>query len=169
MDLILKTAKNMKSFLNLDFEWNVFGVRDVRFYEYKYKIKAEDVNVNIRGVATKDELVRELMDADCYVHSSYIDNSPNSLCEAQLMGVPVLATFVGGIPTLVKDGETGLLFPANDPYTLASLISDVVSDRTLAMELSHKGRAQALDRHNPEKIGETLLNIYKQIIDDKSY
>ena len=168
VDLILKTANLLKRFTNLDFEWNVFGVRDIAFYEYKYKIKAKSVGVNIRGTATKDVLVQELLDADCYVHSSYIDNSPNSLCEAQVIGVPVLATFVGGIPTLVKDGETGLLFPANDPYTLASLISDVVSDRTLAMELSQKGRAQALDRHNPEKIGETLLNIYKQIIDDKS-
>ena len=168
MDLILKTAKNLKRFSNLDFEWNVFGVRDVRFYECKYKINAASVNVNIKGVATKDELVKELLDADCYVHSSYIDNSPNSLCEAQLIGVPVLATFVGGIPSLVADGETGLLFPANDPYTLASLIGDVVSDRTLAISLSQKGRVQALNRHNPEKIGETLLNIYKQIIDDKN-
>ena len=168
MDLILKTAKNLKTFTELDFEWNVFGVRDVRFYECKYKINAASVNVNIKGVATKDELVKELLDADCYVHSSYIDNSPNSLCEAQLIGVPVLATFVGGIPYLVKNGETGLLFPANDPYTLASLIGDVVSDRTLAISLSQKGRVQALNRHNPEKIGETLLNIYKQIIDDKN-
>ena len=168
MDLILKTAKNLKTFTELDFEWNVFGVRDVRFYECKYKINAASVNVNIKGVATKDELVKELLDADCYVHSSYIDNSPNSLCEAQLIGVPVLATFVGGIPSLVADGETGLLFPANDPYTLASLISDVVSDKTLAIGLSQKGRVQALNRHNPEKIGETLLNIYKQIIDDKN-
>lgn len=168
VDLILKTANLLKRFTNLDFEWNVFGVRDIAFYEYKYKIKAKSVGVNIRGTATKDVLVQELLDADCYVHSSYIDNSPNSLCEAQVIGVPVLATFVGGIPSLVKDGESGILFPANDPYTLASLIKKVSQDKDLSEKLSKNARKFALNRHNPELIKENLLNIYKQILDNNA-
>lgn len=166
VDLILKTANLLKRFTDLDFEWNVFGVRDIAFYEYKYKIKAKSVSVNIRGTATKDVLVQELLDADCYVHSSYIDNSPNSLCEAQVIGVPVLATFVGGIPSLVQDGECGILFPANDPYTLASLIKKVSQDKDLSEKLSENARKFALNRHNPELIGKNLLNVYKQILDN---
>lgn len=165
VDLILKTARLLKRFTQLDFEWQVFGVRDIRFYEHKYGIKATDVNVSIMGTASKDELADALCCATCYVHSSYIDNSPNSLCEAQILGVPLLATHVGGVSSLVKDGETGILFPANAPYTLATLIKHISMDEELSMKLSRNSRQQAMRRHNPTAIRERVLDIYKQILD----
>lgn len=164
VDLILKTANLLKRFSGLDFEWNVYGVRNIRFFENKYGIKACDVNVNIKGIASKDELVDALCASTCYVHSSYIDNSPNSLCEAQFLGVPVLATFVGGIPSMVKDGEDGILFPANDPYTLAGLIGKINSDKTLAERLSINAMQRARERHNPDNIGKDLYGIYQEIL-----
>lgn len=163
-DLILKTAKILSQHTHLDFEWNVYGVNDITFYEKKYGIKATDVNVNINGSVDKDTLVNELCDSTCYVHTSYIDNSPNSLCEAQYLGVPVIATNVGGISSLVENGKTGLLYPANDPYTLAVLISDVIKNTSLASQLSLEGHKRALIRHNPKQIGSRLLEIYQQII-----
>ena len=167
VDLILKTAKLLKQFTKLDFEWNVFGVSDIRFYEYKYGIVAKNVNVNIRGSVGKEVLVNELCNSSVYVHPSYIDNSPNSVCEAQLIGIPVLATNVGGIPTLVKDGETGFLFPANDPYMLANLIKMVVNDRALSVKLCASEISVAKARHNPDSIKTTLLNVYNYILNEK--
>lgn len=162
-DLILKTAKILSQHIHIDFEWNVFGVSDIAFYEKKYGIKAIDVNVNIRGAVDKDTLVNELCDSTCYVHTSYIDNSPNSLCEAQYLGVPVIATNVGGISSLVENGKTGLLYPANDPYTLAALISDVIENPDVATKLSQNERICAIARHDPTIIKESLLKIYKAI------
>ena len=167
VDLILKTAKLLKQFTKLDFEWNVFGVSDIRFYEYKYGIVAKNVNVNIRGSVGKEVLVNELCNSSVYVHPSYINNSPNSVCEAQLIGIPVLATNVGGIPTLVKDGETGFLFPANDPYMLANLIKMVVNDRALSVKLCASEISVAKARHNPDSIKTTLLNVYNYILNEK--
>ena len=167
VDLILKTAQLLKRFTDLDFEWQVYGVQNIHFYEHKYKIKAVDVNVTTMGTASKEKLVNALCSATCYVHPSYIDNSPNSLCEAQVLGVPVLATHVGGISSLIKDGETGILFPANAPYTLAALIKRINIDKKLAFQLSHKARKQAIERHNPNAIRERLLEIYEQILDQK--
>ena len=164
VDLILKTAKLLRRFTGLDFEWQVYGVRDVRFFEMKYGIRAQDVGVRVMGTASKDELVDALCSASCYVQPSYIENSPNSLCEAQLLGLPVLATHVGGVSSLVKDGETGILFPANDPYTLASWIGQLVSDKQLAVRLGTQAHQQALQRHDPDKIRETLLSVYRQIL-----
>ena len=166
-DLILKTAQLLKRFTQLYFEWRVYGIQDIRFYESKYHIKAKDVNVRIMGTASKDELVDALCAATCYVHSSYIDNSPNSLCEAQLLGVPVLATHVGGISSLVIDGETGLLFPANAPYTLASLIQKLSQDKALCIQLSQKAREQALARHNPDAIRTRIIDVYRQILNKR--
>ena len=164
VDLILKTAQLLKKKTHLNFEWSVYGVQDIGFYESKYGIKASEVGVTVMGSAQQEELVEALCQSSCYVHPSYIDNSPNSLCEAQYLGVPVLATFVGGIPSLVKDGVTGKLFPANDPYTLVGLIQQITTDQMLACSLSIKERKAAAIRHNPQTIRQSLLNVYHQIL-----
>jgi glycosyltransferase involved in cell wall biosynthesis len=168
VDLILKTAQLLKRFVKLDFEWQVYGVQNenVAFYENKYDIRANNVNVKIMGAVSKDKLVDVLCNATCFVHPSYIDNSPNSVCEAQILGLPVLATHVGGISSIVKDGETGILFPANDPYTLASKIKEVTQSPELAVRLGKVAREQALKRHDPMMIRMTLMNIYKQILEN---
>ncbi len=163
-DVILKTAKLLKEHTDIDFEWNVFGISDVRFFENKYHIKSESVNIKIRGSVGKEQLVEELCDSTLYVHPSYIDNSPNSLCEAQYLGVPVIATNVGGISSLVRDNETGLLVPANDPYTLAGKIKTLVTDYLLMESLSRNEIEAAHKRHSPEIIGEQLLSIYNHIL-----
>lgn len=164
MDLILKTANLLKRLTTLDFEWHVYGVRDIRFYENKYNIRAKEVNVHIMGTAMKDELVDALCNSTLYVHPSYIDNSPNSICEAQMLGLPILATNVGGLSSIVRDGETGILFPANAPYTLTNLIKQLSADSERCQSLSKAAIAQATERHNPDNIRKTLLNIYQTIL-----
>lgn len=166
MDLVLKTANLLKRFTTLDFEWRIYGTRNVRFYEQKYGIRASDVNVKMMGIASKDELVDALCASMLYIHPSYIDNSPNSVCEAQILGLPVLVANVGGLSSIVHDGETGILFPANDPYTLTNLIKQLAVDPKRCQSLSEAAIAQATERHNPERIQTTLLNIYKQIISE---
>ena len=118
------------------------------------------------GTASKGELVDALCSSSCYVHTSYIDNSPNSICEAQILGVPVLATNVGGISSIVDNGVDGILFPANAPYTAASLIKRVTADKKLSNSLSSNAIIRATDRHNPTKIGNRLVEIYKTIINE---
>lgn len=165
-DLILKTAALLKRFTDIDFEWKVYGIPEMKFFESIYGIKAKDVNVHPMGTATKEELVEALCTSSCYVHTSYIDNSPNSVCEAQILGVPVIATKVGGIPSIVDNGRDGMLFPANAPYTAASLIKRVTYDRTMAESLSKQAISRATERHNPKSIGKRLSEIYYSIIQE---
>ena len=164
VDLILKTAQLLKRFTDLDFRWQIFGIKDISFFEHKYKIKAKEVNVFAMGTANKEELAETLKSASCFVHPSYIENSPNSICEAQLIGVPVIATHVGGVETLLKNGEAGILIPANAPYTLANIISHLVRNRSHCESLSLKERETSLNRHNPKKIGKEIIRIYKEIL-----
>ena len=163
-DLILKTAKLLKEQTNLDFEWNVFGVNDIRFFENKYKIKAQEFNVNIKGSAPKEELVKEICASFLYIHPSYIENSPNSICEAQYLGIPVIATNVGGTSSIVKDGKTGILFPSNDPYTLVSFINQLHKNEEKLKELNQNEIKEATMRHNPENIKAQLLSVYNSIL-----
>lgn len=163
-DLILKTAQLLRRFTDIDFEWRVYGIPEMRFFEHKYGIRADEVGVRVMGTASQQELVEAITCARCYVHPSYIDNSPNSLCEAQILGAPVLATHVGGISSLVNHGVSGMLFPANDPYTLASLLKRVLGDRALAESLGAGARREAMRRHDPESIKNRLVEIYKAIL-----
>ena len=163
-DLILKTAALLKRFTDIDFEWQVYGIPEMRFYESVYGIKAKSVNVRPMGTASKEELVNALCSSSCYVHPSYIDNSPNSICEAQILGVPIIATNVGGISSIINNGADGILFPANAPYTAASLIKRITADKDLSVTLSSNAIKRATDRHNPTKIGNRLVEIYETII-----
>lgn len=163
-DLILKTSKLLKEQTELDFEWNIFGVSDIRFFENKYKINAKEVNVNVKGAIPKDVLVHEIITSILFIHPSYIDNSPNSICEAQYLGVPILATNVGGISSLIKNDENGILFPTNDPYTLAGLIKSLLKDKEKLKELSLNGIDKAQKRHNPENVKKQLLAAYNSIL-----
>ena len=68
--LVLRTAKLLKETVGMDFEWNVYGVDSIRFTERHEAIKADDVNVCLRGTATAGELARQLRESTVYVHPS---------------------------------------------------------------------------------------------------
>ena len=164
-DLILKTANLLKNKLGVDFTWNVYGVYDLRFFEKMLGISAESVNVHIMGSVNAETLRDALLDADVYVHPSYIDNSPNSLCEAQMLGLPVIGADVGGVSTLVQQGVNGLLVPANDPIMLASHLHRLlINDHEFASHLGMEARQTALARHEPSRIVKDLSQIYQTVI-----
>ena len=167
-DVILKTAKLLQDNRSINFEWRVFGAKEIRFHEWKVKIKASEVNVRLMGTVSEARLRDELLDADIFIHPSYIDNSPNSICEAQYLGVPVISTNVGGIGSLVKHHETGFLVPSNDPYSMASYILLVINDKDLSASLGRNAREAALVRHSPKQILNDLLTVYNKIIDQEN-
>ena len=168
VDVILKTAKLLKENTSLNFEWNICGIGQCDIFESTYNIKASDVNVHVLGVLSQEELTAQLLDASFYVHPSYIDNSPNSVCEAQILGIPIIATNVGGLATLINDTKTGFLVPANDPLMMASIIVENHHKKALLQQVSKDSRASAMQRHDPEKIKTTLLSIYREIINNNS-
>ena len=86
---------------------------------------------------------REGLAADIFLNTNRIDNQPVSVIEACAMGLPVVATSVGGIPDLLTDGETGLLVPNEDHDAMAGAVLRLIADPTLASRLSAQGRAVA--------------------------
>ena len=162
-DMLLKTAKLLKEETDIDFEWRVYGMRSLAKMEHQLKIQAPKCNIKLLGIASAEELANSLSEADLFFHPSYIDNSPNSVCEAQLIGLPVIACHVGGVASIVKQGENGFLVPANDPYIAVSRIEEVLKNNTLAEELGRKAKETATQRHNPDRILSDLMNIYNQL------
>jgi glycosyltransferase involved in cell wall biosynthesis len=111
-------------------------------------------------------LVNVLTEADLFVHPSNIENSPNSVCEAQLLGIPIVATNAGGVSSLVKDEDDGLLVAPRDVYAMASKIARLLNNPQETDMLSKKGRLHALERHNPNMIVENLFKIYKELLSE---
>ena len=163
-DLILKTAKLLSHELGFHLHWKVFGVAQWRLHEDKTGIQASDCGVELMGIVEVAEIRDALLQADLYVHPSYIDNSPNSLCEAQVLGVPVVATNVGGVSSLIQHDITGYLVPANDPYMLAQRIRQLSADKTLATQFGQRGMQIARERHDPTKILADLLMVYRKLV-----
>ena len=124
------------------------------------RIKHEDVNVELCGVVDSQQLQEAEANATLYFHPTYIDNSPNSLSEAQMMSLPVVATFVGGIPSLIDNGIDGFLVPANDPYQAACHIERLANDKELNNEMGEKSREKAMKRHNKAKITNQITKVY---------
>lgn len=166
-DVVLKTAKLLKEEYNLDFTWIVYGDLSPKYIENKVGIFSSDVNVELRGVVSAAELKKSLLGATCLVHPSYIDNSPNSICEAQILGVPVIATNVGGIPTLLKDGMAGWLVPSNDPFQMAYLIKMLSKNLSLNIEKGLIGKNIAKQRHDKVEIVDELIKIYNTLIENE--
>lgn len=161
-DLVLKTAHLLKEYAKIDFEWNLVGVSNVKLQEKITHIKASEVNVYCRGVKTPEELYQLAWKSSVYFHPSYIDNSPNSVCEAQIIGLPVIAVNVGGVSTLIEDKKTGILTPPNEPHMAAMNILNLLDDNKLLVSLSVNSKEEACKRHNPRGIINSLLSLYSQ-------
>ncbi|WP_302461271.1 glycosyltransferase family 4 protein [Bacteroides clarus] len=166
LDMMLKTACMLRR-LGVEFEWNVVGAMP---NEYRMLVERTEgstfaeAGITLFGPVDANQLIDLLCNATMYVHTAYIENSPNSLCEAQILGVPIVSTYVGGISTLLAEGKEGVLVPANDPYRMAYEIQQLAMDTQRMLTYSELGKVHALNRHNPKRIAHDLLVCYKSII-----
>lgn len=168
LDLILKTAYLLTTETNICFTWKVIGINKasklIHFFERVTGVKSLNCHIQYLGVLDAEKVCQNLLSANAYVHPSYIDNSPNSICEAQLLGLPIIATNVGGISSLIKHGENGLLVPANAPYELTFLLKKLYNNEKFCNMLSEASAKTALQRHDKGTILKDLLKCYDDII-----
>ncbi len=98
-----------------------------------------------------------------FLSASLVENSPNSVGEAMLLGVPVVSSRVGGVESLMEDEKEGLFYPVDDTDALAAQIMRVFADDSLAQKLSAQAKVRAAITHNPQKNYDRLLEIYHEI------
>ena len=168
IETILETAYLLKQVNLFDFEWQVAGLTGneelIQIIEKTYDRKFIDYGIKFLGSLDATYLIQVLLDSDCYIHPSHIENSPNSVCEAMLLGVPVIATYSGGTPSLITNGDEGILIQDGDPYSLAGIIVELLKDNELKGKLSANALRKARERHAPEQVLNDLVNIYKNIL-----
>jgi glycosyltransferase involved in cell wall biosynthesis len=116
------------------------------------------------GRLNAPDIAGELQATDVFAYPTHIDNSPNALVEAMLVGVPTVASCVGGIPSLMSDGKEGLLVPRGDPVALAVAIERLLGDRAAAAQLGAAARETARRRNDPARVVAGTLETYREII-----
>lgn len=120
-------------------------------------------HVNFLGSLSEAQMKQAFLDANVYVMPSAIENSPNSLCEAQILGVPVVASYCGGTPTLVEDGKTGCLYRYEEVEMLAQIVIRLLGESNFS-QLSESERQVANARHNRQTNAKRLVEIYNKIV-----
>ncbi|MCB5288154.1 MAG: glycosyltransferase family 4 protein [Candidatus Cloacimonetes bacterium] len=149
-------------------EWRVAGISNsdliVKIVKRLLKDRFPQKNLKLLGRLTADMLIDKLLEADIYVMPSHIENSPNNLCEAMMLGMPCIATFAGGTGSLLKDDEEGVLVQDGDPWAMAGAVLEMRNDYEKAILMAQKARNRALKRHNKHRIVDELLQIYTNIL-----
>lgn len=103
------------------------------------------------------------LSANAFVQPSTIENSPNTLGEAMLLGLPCIASNVGGVASLIKHPEEGFLYPSSATYLLAHYIKQIFAMEDQAEEMGLAAKQRAEQTHSPQKNTQTLLEIYRAI------
>lgn len=165
-DVVLKTAKLIQENTGYQVEWKWIGGidEDIKEFEKLTKVKAQEVGLKMMGILNATDMIRELLSSDMYVHTSYSDNSPNAVCEAQYLGMPVIATDTGGVISLFSEQyDKNMMVPMNDPFYLASKIIELREDDAKAKCLAEDNWAIAHQRHDAERISKQLKDTYLQL------
>jgi glycosyltransferase involved in cell wall biosynthesis len=134
----------------------------------KKLIKKYDLtsNVYFLGPLNESDILKTYLKSHLFISASSIENSSNSIGEAMLLGVPVISSFVGGVPSLLIHNHEGFLYQYDAPYMLAHYVMELFSNDDLAIKFSINSRIKGHERHDIKKNKKQLISIY-EIISNK--
>jgi glycosyltransferase involved in cell wall biosynthesis len=101
---------------------------------------------------------------DVFAFPSLMEGLGLAIIEAQAMGLAVVASDVGGVYTLIKDGISGFLVQPRDPKALAEAILRLLRDKKLARGLGLRAREQVRQKFNLEQMVDGIEQVYKDIL-----
>lgn len=120
--------------------------------------------ITFTGVLGATEMAERMTRSHVYVLSSLIENSPNTLGEAMMVGTPVVAAFAGGAPSMAAAETEALFYRPNDPVELAWQIRRIFESDALAATLSRAARARARLTHDAAENRDRLLAAYRSVL-----
>jgi glycosyltransferase involved in cell wall biosynthesis len=122
-------------------------------------------NVTFAGYLSGDALQDQVRAATAVVvPSQWYENNPRSVIEAFALGKPVIGARIGGIPELVRDGDTGLTFPPGDVQALRGCIDELLAQPARAVEMGRRGRHLVETELSPERHYAGLMQVYERAI-----
>lgn len=127
--------------------------------------RALGIDVSFQGFV--DGVRERLEDVDLFVLPSRAENFPIAVLEAMAVGLPVVATRVGGVPELVADEETGLLVEPGDAPQLAAAIERCAADPELRRVLGERGARRVAEQFDPAETARRVVQLYRHLQDER--
>lgn len=140
---------------------------------FEQEIRREEAVLGIEdrvirsGELLADEVARRLADADIFCMASFSEGLPISIMEAMAVGVPVVTTWISGIPELARDGDTAMTVPPGNSEALADAIERLVSDSGLRERLLTAGREAVERMHERDTNAAVMAAMFRDLINHK--
>ena len=124
-------------------------------------------NVEFLGYKTGMELENEYKYSIANIlPCNWFENFPTGILESFIYGKPVIASNVGGIPGMINNNETGILFEPGNVVELKEAIQRLHSDLSFAVQMGMNARAEAELKFHPQIYYQKLLSIYESLVKD---
>lgn len=162
---LLSALADVKDRLPVDWRLLVVGRDGGILADLRRQTEQSGIARHILWLGERRDVPRLLRIADLAVLASHEEGSPNSLIEAMMCGLPVVATAVGGSAEIVVtgEGETGELVAAKDPRALGAAIARVAADPERRAAMARRGRARAMAEFSLERCTERYLALYENL------
>ena len=121
-------------------------------------------NVTFLGYLDEDKMCERFLKSNVFVCCSSIENSPNSVGEAMILGVPVVTSDMCGVKNMLPHEKEGFVYQADAPYMLSYYIKKIFENRDIALKFSENAKQHAKETHNEDKNFKGLIKIYKEIM-----
>src|SRR5215471_13332939 len=175
---VFLSNRNLESLYNVGCILRAFGKIQERYPEGRLivagdgkqrgALEAEARELGLRNVEFVGQVTPEVMsklyrEADIYLNSSDIDNMPGSILESFSSGLPVVTTDAGGIPYIVKDGETGLMVRCGDADGLAESAIRLLEEEGLARRIIRNAREECM-RYTWSAVRDDWTRLYRGLV-----
>lgn len=113
----------------------------------------------------RQDVPRIMKELDCFILPSALpDPFPTVILEAMALGIPIVATSVGGVPEMLADGECGILVEPRSSHSLAQAIIDLYNDNQRAQEIARNAQRRLRENFTLERHVENMTQVYRELI-----
>lgn len=119
--------------------------------------------VEFMGNVDRNSVIQTLLMSRVFVFPSRMDTSPNAITEAHAIGLPVIASRVGGIPDMIDDGKDGILIDADDVAGFSGAMSRLIGDPDLCRGMGRAGRDKVQLLNSPDRVAEAHVRFFQDV------
>ncbi len=164
----IKTAIILSRIKNFRFKWEIIGLSEedsvVKMMVSWLKVNLSEINIVLRGKMPPQKFIPIMLQSNVFCQVSHIENSPNSVCEAMCIGMPIVASFAGGTESMLENNSEGILVQDGDPFSMAGAIYEISNNSEKAIFYGENARIRALVRHDTAKVSTDLHSLYQHIL-----
>lgn len=136
--------------------------------ELEQLIRDEHLDVHFTGFIPPDQVLSLIQRCTIFVLPSRHETAPMVVSEAMAVGTPVVASRVAGVPHMISDGVTGLLFQSENVAELADKIQRLLEDEPARRRLGENARKYALEAHHPDRVARLTRAAYEEILAERA-